>query len=359
MSESRNLTASDKSNEDITIYVLNDKNKKITREFIEAVIKRYGLTHKVKDLGPFQEAMTHKSYLKRDALTTKQSKLQHYNMKDRELDPINNPEEAIPLQDKSYDRLEFLGDAVIHKILTEYLMERYPIQDEGFLTKLRSKIENCQSLAILSKKLGLNEYILISHLIESYDGRETQTHILEDVFEAFIGALYLDTKDVDENILSKFVLSVIEKEINIPQLLYYDNNYKDALLQYYHQQKWTDPKYFMIEQSGPDHKREFVMTVKDNEGKTIGMGKGVSKRKGEQESAKNALLYLGQLNADSDSEEEILYSDSSADESSSDEYSEVGTDESSIETDEDSEDDAESESKLGSEFDAVNNKKKK
>lgn len=318
--------------DDITKYVLNDKNCLITVEFIEGVIARYGVRHKVNNLALFQEAMTHKSYLRRDPETTRLQKLQHYNVKDREITPIEDPSVAIPLQTRSYDRLEFLGDAIIHKILTEYLMERYTDKDEGFLTKLRSKMENCESLSNLSKALGLNKYILISNLIESYDGRETQQSILEDAFEAFVGALHIDSKDINENTPKEFMLGIIEKEIDISKLLYYDNNYKDTLLQYYHQKRWDDPKYKLLDQAGPDHKRFFVMAVFDHEGNIVGKGKGASKRKGEQEAAREALIFFQQLSNDTESESEIMSCDSSIynSDSDSDGYDEGGTEDSDV-----------------------------
>jgi len=310
--------------EDITLYVLNDKNKLVTSKFIEGIMKRYGFDYKVRNLDLFQLALTHKSYLRREILA-EDNKNKHWMTKDREVEPIKNADKAIPLRTESYERSEWYGDAVIHLALTEYLFARYPNENEGFLTKLRSKLENTKSLANLTKIIGLNEYVLISNLIESQDGRYKNNSILEDVFEAFISALVHDSKDREMSL--KFVKVLLETEINIPQLLHQNDNYKDLLLQYYHKQKWDDPSYDLLDQSGPDNKREFTMCVKNNDGIIVGTGSGTTKKHGEQEAARNALIFFGEIQDGSDSETEEVLTDSSLDGSSDESDEETDSDE--------------------------------
>ena len=151
---------------------------------IQKLLSVYDITYKIGNLETFQHAMTHTSYLKRDFKTDKIVKM----IKEKNLEPIMDPNKAIPLQDESYERLEYLGDSIIHAILAEYLFNRYPDRDEGFLTKLRTKIENGQTLARLAKDLGLHEYVLIARNIEQIGGRDKNSHIFEDTFEAFLGA---------------------------------------------------------------------------------------------------------------------------------------------------------------------------
>lgn len=210
----------------------------------------------------------------------------------------------IPLQNLSYERLEFLGDAVIHLALAEYLYERYGDQHEGFMTRLRIKLENGNILSNISKIVGLNKYVIISKTIELANGREQNSNILEDIFEAFIGALRLN---IGFKSCKQFIINIIETEIDIAKILYHETNYKDSLLQYFHKNEMADPKYKQLELSGPDHKKKFVMCVIDNNNNIIGKGTGLSK-KGEQEAARNALIYYGIISENNEeSEDEIVY----------------------------------------------------
>lgn len=365
-----NVDKSDKV--DLSLYVLNDKNKYITAEYIEGILKQYNVEYHVNNLQFFQQAMTHASYIKRDLRNDKS--LKGILNKEKDYKPsITNKSDAIPLQELSYERLEFLGDSVIHLVLADYLYHRYKTQDQGFLTKLRTKLENGSSLAQLTKIMKINSYSLISGTIEQIGGREKNEHILEDMFESFIAALFLDCgvnfvdfdvlvksvkkqmggiinktlhkyvnsdteskiiKKINEElensihvgitdwvkdqidkgiytlnygICKKFIINVVEKEIDIAKILYIETNYKDTLLQYYHKMKWPkDPEYFMLELVGPEHKKMFKMCVKDNNAKIVGIGVGASKKKGEQEAAKQALLHFGLINEESDDEDEII-----------------------------------------------------
>jgi len=289
------------SDVDLSLYILNEKNKLITTNYIENILQKYGVNHKVKNLEPFQMAMVHISYLIKSDDYWKAHRSKNTN---KDLEPISDPSLAIPLKDVSYERLEFLGDSVIHKIIAAYLYNRYPDQDEGFLTKLRTKIENGNTLAEFSKIIGLDEYILISRYIEKNGGRENNKHILEDAFEAFIGALYLDAGD---SVCHNFIFKLIEEEIDFADLLNNETNYKDILLQYFHQRKWVDPQYGPLDISGPDHKKIFTMYVKkrispNDDGEIVGIGVGTSKKKGEQEAAYNALKFFNRIHSDDDSE---------------------------------------------------------
>lgn len=325
-SDDRSSSGSDSEdslrNIDIDLYILNEKNKYIDEKFINDIFKKYKIKYKIKNLSTFQRALIHTSYLIIDNKLDKQTRKRFSYIKEKEIEPIDDPKKALPLQTNSYERLEFLGDSVIRTVLSDYLFHRYKNQDEGFMTKLRTKIENGESLAKLTKILGLNEFVVISRLTEAKEGREKNISILEDVFESFIGALFIEA---GFELCNKFIIKVVEDSIDIADLLYHDNNYKDMLLRHYHQQKWTDPKYGTLTQSGPDAKREFTMYVKGNDGQILGVGSGPSKKKGEQEAARQALIKLKVLNdGDSDSESEPEYEMSDSD-SSSDEYEYIGT----------------------------------
>jgi dsRNA-specific ribonuclease len=298
--------------EDLYLYVLNEHNKLIPKQHIEKVLKKYGINHKVKNLDRFRQAMTHSSYIERDLKNDRIIKI----IKEKNLQPIDDPKNAIPLQKDSYERLEFLGDSIIHCILAEYLFTRYEDEQEGFMTRLRTKIENGETLSELANVLGFQEYAIIARNIEQGGGREKNINIFEDCFEAFIGALYLES---NFDTCKDFLISIIQKEVDISHLLYKETNFKDLLLQYYHKMKWEDPEYGLEETIGPDEngKKTFKMYVKgylrDNDHDIVwvkvGRGAGSSKKKGEQEAARQALLYFDVINEhsddDSDEYEEI------------------------------------------------------
>lgn len=287
--------------ENPTLLIFNEKNKLITKNYVENLMKRYGVDYKVKDIQLFIIAMTHESYTKREREYYESNKVSKYIYdKDLENVKVHDPKKCIPLNDISYQRLEFKGDAVIHNILGDYLYERYEEENEGFMTKLRTKIESSETLAKFSKLIGLNEYILISRHMENDDSRNKNTSLLEDVFEAFIGALSCNT--TYENCY-KFFISLIEEEIDFTELLYKEDNYKDILLRYFHKMNWEDPEYKSLGSSG--HERLFTSAVKkcinpSDKGEILGSGIGKSKKKSEQNAAQNVLITLGVIEPDDD-----------------------------------------------------------
>jgi dsRNA-specific ribonuclease len=308
------------NNEDLK-YILNEKNKLITYEFIENLMAKFNIELKIENIGVFQEAMIHISYLIRDENFYKNNKTKPYQIQSNDIEPLDDISKAIPLQKKSYERLEFLGDSILHSVFADYLFTRYDNVDEGFMTKLRTKIENGNTLSILSRKVGLNEYVMISRYVEKNGGRETNENILEDVFEAFIGALFLE---VGFDICKKFLTTLIEKEIDLAQLLYQETNFKERLLQYFHLRKWADPIYGCLDVSGPENKKMYTMYVKcrkslQDEGEIVGIASSSAKKKAEQLSAKAAMEHFGvykESNGDDydDIIEELSESDSSLDE---------------------------------------------
>jgi dsRNA-specific ribonuclease len=295
---------SDLQDSEYLLYILNEKNIYISQTFIEKLLKTHGINYNIKNLSVFQRAMTHSSYIIRDFANDKLLK----TIKEKNQDKIACPDLAIPLQNNSYERLEYLGDSVIHLILAEYLYNRYPDRDEGFLTKLRTKIENGKTLAYLAKQLDLHIYVLIARNIELMGGRENNMHIFEDTFEAFLGALYLDSNS-DLNLCKKFVINIIETHIDMANLIHKEINHKDILLQYYHKMKWPDPEYKLKEVIERDGKKYFYMYVTYNNGGLVqvsGSGSGTSKKKAEQIAAYQALLKFDAIKSN-ESDDEFIY----------------------------------------------------
>lgn len=287
--------------ETIVDHILNVKNKFITKQYVNDVLKAYNIKSRIKEIDNFIMGTIHLSYMEVDIESP--CKKRYSLLKDKEVMPLNEKEKkmAMPLQKQSYERIEFLGDSIIRSVLSEYFYKRFPNEDEGFLTKLRTKVEKGESLAKLCKKIGLHNYIIISKYIEEKGGREQNGKIQEDVFESFIGALHLE---IGYKECEKFIISLVEKEIDLSELLHNEDNYKDMLLQLFHKKKWGDPKYILVSESNnPDTKREFTMKIIKEDGKTLGVGTGTSKKKGEQEAAKKALEKMDYFD-DGDSEEE-------------------------------------------------------
>jgi ribonuclease-3 len=191
---------------------------------------------------------------------------------------------------QSYERYEYLGDSVLSLIIASYLFKKYPEQNEGFLTRIRTKLVNGKMLAFLSKKLDLGKFILMSSNVEKINGREND-RILEDVFEALICAIYLD---LGFEKTSRFVINVIEKYIDF-ESLEIDDNYKDILLRFCQSKVNTTPTYETIEVSGLPHLREFKVAC-FIQGIKYKCGSGKCKKAAEQLAAKETLIHFGQLN---------------------------------------------------------------
>lgn len=227
------------------------------------------------NLNLYRTAFIHKSYCK----------LKDYEEYDYPGEP------CIPLQDISYETMEFLGDAILGSVVSSYLYERfYKIhnQNEGFLTKLKIRIICGENLCNLSKHLQFQKYILISkHIEDNCEGRENN-NILEDVFEAFIGAIYLD---VGYSVAEKFIIQVIEKFVDFTDVLLTDTNYKDQISRYF-QRNFNDGSKPIYKHIKTDNIFYCELYHKD---KLLIKGEGISKKKSEQDVSKKALVYFNVL----------------------------------------------------------------
>lgn len=188
---------------------------------------------------------------------------------------------------ESYERLEFLGDAVLEMIISVYLFNKYPDKMEGYLTAARSATVRTESLSKISKDHGIDTYIIMSKGEESTGGRNNPS-ILEDVIESLIGALYCDGGlDAANQFFRNFILPNAESIIN-------ENQLKDAksLLQEKAQSKgFVSPLYKTVKESGPDHNKTFEVVVLVND-KEIITGSGKSKQDAEQNAAKKAIELI-------------------------------------------------------------------
>ncbi len=188
-------------------------------------------------------------------------------------------------QISSNERLEFLGDSVLSLITSVYLFKHYPNLKEGDYTEIKSAIVKMESLAEASKKVGLNDYLLLSKGEEKGDGREN-SNIMADCFEALIGAIFLD-KNFEA--AYTFVVDFLFKD-KLDYLLK-NNLYlssKSKLQEIIQRRYKKTPMYKVLEEKGPEHKRIFKIGVVFNN-KMLGIGSAPSKKEAEEEAAKEAL----------------------------------------------------------------------
>lgn len=183
------------------------------------------------------------------------------------------------------ERLEFLGDAVLESIISDYLFIEYPHETEGFLTKTRSKIVSRQSLNALAVKLGLDKMV-----IYNATGNFAQKHLFGDCFEALIGALYLDK---GYNKVNRIVLNdLLPRHIDIEDLSHVENDHKSRLIEWCQKSKRTIR--FNTEADG-EHEGNtplFVSRVLIDDMR-MGIGNGSTKKEAEQNAAQNAWALLG------------------------------------------------------------------
>jgi len=188
---------------------------------------------------------------------------------------------------ESYEQLEFLGDAVLDLIVTEILFEKFPKHDEGFMTKLRSKLVKEDTLAELAVKLNFHEVVEVGERVKG-QGIELKKSVLCDVFEAILGALYIDA---GMGAAQCFVKSVYEDHIDIMAISNKHDNYKSLLLEFAQAKRMSVPEYKVVNESGPDHDKTFEIEAIVNN-KILGYGKGKNKKMAEQAAAMEALNCL-------------------------------------------------------------------
>jgi len=186
-------------------------------------------------------------------------------------------------QHQDNERLEFLGDAVLELTVSEFLFEAHPNRPEGELTKLRAAIVCEPSLVKFAEALQFGQYVLLGKGEELTGGR-MRPALLADVFESFIGALYLDQGlEVVRSFLTKYVFSQVSQEGKM-QI----NDFKTRLQEFTQQHNMGLLEYRIVEERGPAHEREFVSEVHMGE-ECLGRGTGRSKKEAEQQAAAQAL----------------------------------------------------------------------
>ncbi len=185
---------------------------------------------------------------------------------------------------KNYERLEFLGDAVLELVSSEFLFKRHPQMPEGELTKTRASMVCEPSLAFCARDLELGEFMLFGRGEEATGGRKRES-IIADAVEAVIGAIYLDGgMEAARAFINRFVLSDLEDK-----QLFYDS--KTSLQELIQGTLKKELRYEEVREYGPEHDKTFVAQVYMGE-ERIGIGEGRTKKAAEQKAAYEALLLL-------------------------------------------------------------------
>ena len=185
------------------------------------------------------------------------------------------------------ERLEFLGDAVLEIISSEFLYNQYPDLPEGDLTRIRASIVCEPTLAMCTEQIHLGEYIFLGKGEDHTGGRKRKS-ILSDALEAIIGAIYLDGGFANaKEFVLKYILTDIENK-----KLFYDSK---TILQEVVQGEHEDLSYVLTDETGPDHDKRFSVEARIGE-RVVGRGVGHTKKAAEQEAAYRALLLLKKTN---------------------------------------------------------------
>lgn len=305
----------------------NNRNKWITKEAVETIMANNGFELQVNNIEIYQQAFIHRSYLKASSMES--------------LEP-----DAIPLQDTCNESYEFLGDTLLNSVVGTYLYSRFNHENEGFLTKTRTKMVRGSTLGEISRRLGFGEWLIISQHVENEGGRNN-TRILEDVFEAFLAAIFLDngsqmltsdwsssqakcrqllaqldTVETDQAYLElarqvvsytrlllsqksngylccqRFVQNAFERHVDLVKLIQYDDNYKDQLQTHFQKIYGLFPKWETLKGEGKTNQRLHTVCVRDRCGFIIGVGKDRKKTDAEQIASREALVYLNVIDKD-------------------------------------------------------------
>jgi ribonuclease III len=280
---------------DVENQPYNSKNTLLSEDDLYKLLSSNGLPElKIKNINLYRVAFVHKSYC-----TMKNIDFEKSN--------ANRPSDCLPLQDMSYERLEFLGDSLLGMIVTNYLYNRFPDQNEGFLSKIRTKIVNGKMLGYLSDKIGLPKFAIISKQVEESGGRNNYK-IMEDIFEAFLGALYLDFQTDADNVIipnininpssgagyfvvESWIVYIIENYIDFCELIRIKNNYKDMVVSHMLHSLQDVPQFKELNVAVKDNVRIFTYCIKDKNGSIISTATGNTKKEAENNASKEALIY--------------------------------------------------------------------
>jgi len=242
-----------RTDEGLVFNPYNSLNIKITLSEVQSILSKYGLPTTVDNIALYERAFVHRSYTKRPNFENLQ----------QNITIVERPADCMPLSSKSNERLEFLGDGVLECVTKYLLYRRFPKADEGFMTEKKIAIVKNEAIGKIALEMGLHKWVILSKHAEEKKIR-TNLKKLGCLFEAFIGALFLDFNKVvvkdDENwfqtmfvtgpgfqMAQKFIENVFEKHIDWVALIQNDDNYKNILQVRVQKEFKVTPHYLEIE----------------------------------------------------------------------------------------------------------------
>jgi len=299
----------------------NTGNKPISTNWVQNLLKRYDIYQNINNLELYQQACVHTSY----TIPYVREICMRDNVGIKE-----NPDGCMLLFPASYERMEFLGDTIIDAIIGNYVFTRFPNSDEGFLSTMKKQLISRWTLGHLAEKCGLGEYMIISKTLElKQDGRKDIKRLC-DVFEAFIGAIYLDFNKEKHGFLSnfisgpgfqvaeKFVINLIEHPdtlIDMTSLITDDGNYKIKFRNWLRRMRQTDPIYTVIVtgditvENGTHTNTNYTntqatqwtvrITSRRTKDQVLGQGHGRTQKDAEYAAALDALQKVGAMDVPS------------------------------------------------------------
>lgn len=239
-----------KTDDGLVFNPYNSNNVEITLSQVQSILTKYGVPGKVHNMALYNRAFVHRSYTKRPQL---------YNIQEN-ITITEQPVDCMPLHTKSNERLEFLGDGVLECITKYYLYRRFPKENEGFMTEKKIALVKNEAIGKLALEMGLHKYYIISKHAEE---KKTRTNLkkLGCLFEAFLGALFLDFNKIDVldeegwfknvfvtgpgfQIAQIFIEGIFEKHVDWVKLIQDDDNYKN-ILQVKIQKKFQDTPHYI------------------------------------------------------------------------------------------------------------------
>lgn len=232
----------------------NPNNVLITKQEVENILNYFGPIGdnnqplKINNLEFYQRAFVHESYYQAQQQQNFENELIYINY----------------LTKCSSETLEYLGDQILKAILGKYLYDRFgKYEREGFLTKLKIKIEKCSMLHQFAVTLGFKKFLLLSLQIENQTlldkdrGRNTHSYF-EDAFESFLGSIMEDFGSIGYIYSERFLINIIENVIDFSELISINDNFKDSLQRHFQSLKWKTPVYTSINEEGPLYRKVFT-----------------------------------------------------------------------------------------------------
>ena len=263
----------------------NPANRTIPDAEILRFLKTFGIHEQPKRWQLFRQACVHSSYVENTEKETDNMVM------------VPRPDDCLPLCQADNEQIEFVGDSLLGCVIALYLHERYPDQDEGFMTRLRTRLVNNKQLGDLAIKIGFHKWIILSRHVEDVCNGRHNLRILGSMLEAWIGAMYLDIAEQDPGKafvrIKTWIVSLFEEKVDFVALISEDNNFKDQLLKFYQAAYHTPPKYKEVATEGPLHDRTFTMGVLSPTGAIVATATARNKKVAEQEASRRALIKLG------------------------------------------------------------------